>query len=96
MLVDDSGMFITQRQLPKLAMLRVEILGARLVLHWPNSPPLSVQTSDFAARKNVTIWRSDVEAAIAESTVNKTLSTWLETARLPRPHGSRQHSHSKP
>lgn len=77
MLVDDKNMFITQRQLPLLAKLRVEITGAGLILHWPNSPPLSVQAADFTGRKNVIVWRSDVKAASAEPSINKTLSTWL-------------------
>lgn len=80
MLIDDKGMFITQRQIPELAKLKVEISRAGLALHWPNSPSLSVQITDFTARKQVTVWRSELEAAIAKSAINETISKWLGTS----------------
>ena len=80
MLVDDKNMFITQRQLPLLAKLRTEISDASLILHWPNSPPLTVQAADFTGHKNVIVWRSDVKATSAKPSINELLSTWLGTS----------------
>lgn len=80
MLVDDDNMFITQRQIPILAKLRVEITGASLILHWPNSLPLFVQAADFTGSRNVIVWRSDVKVASAKLSINEMLSTWLGTS----------------
>ncbi|PHR94105.1 MAG: MOSC domain-containing protein [Robiginitomaculum sp.] len=78
MLVDAEGMFITQRQSPKLAQLHVQTTDMGLVLSWPDREPLIVGFPDPACRKSVKVWRSQVDTAIAAQGVNDVLSIWLE------------------
>ncbi|MEH3111071.1 MAG: MOSC domain-containing protein [Agrobacterium cavarae] len=75
MLVDPSGHFITQRELPAIASLNVvpEARGYRLSIDGKGEV-LAVPSS---ARLEVTVWKSNVDAALATDDVNGTLSQWL-------------------
>jgi len=75
MLVDPSGHFITQRELPAIASLKVvpEAGGYRLSIDGKGEV-LAVPSS---ARLEVTVWKSNVDAALATDDVNGTLSQWL-------------------
>lgn len=75
MLVDPSGHFITQRELPAIASLNVvpEASGYRLAIDGKGEV-LAVPSS---ARLEVTVWKSNVDAALATDDVNGTLSQWL-------------------
>ncbi len=75
MLVDPSGHFITQRELPAIASLNVvpEAGGYRLSIDGKGEI-LAVPSS---ARLEVTVWKSNVDAALATDDVNGTLSQWL-------------------
>lgn len=75
MLVDPSGYFITQRELPAIASLNVvpEAGGYRLSIDGKGEI-LAVPSS---ARLEVTVWKSNVDAALATDDVNGTLSQWL-------------------
>lgn len=75
MLVDPSGHFITQRELPAIASLNVvpEASGYRLSIDGKGEI-LAVPSS---ARLEVTVWKSNVDAALATDDVNGTLSQWL-------------------
>jgi uncharacterized protein len=42
MLVDENGLFISQRELPRMALIRVHIGRNRLVVEAPGMPPLGV------------------------------------------------------
>ncbi|MEN0119024.1 MAG: MOSC domain-containing protein [Agrobacterium cavarae] len=75
MLVDPSGHFITQRELPAIANLNVvpEAGGYRLSVDGKGEI-LAVPSS---ARLEVTVWKSNVDAALATDDVNGTLSQWF-------------------
>ncbi|KQM35205.1 molybdenum cofactor sulfurase [Rhizobium sp. Leaf68] len=75
MLVDPSGHFITQRDLPAIASLNVvpEAGGYRLSIDG-NGEVLAVPS---AARLEVSVWKSNVDAALATDDVNGALSQWL-------------------
>jgi len=75
MLVDPSGHFVTQRELPAIASLNVvpEAGGYRLSIDGKGEI-LAVPSS---ARLEVTVWKSNVDAALATDDVNGTLSQWL-------------------
>lgn len=75
MLVDPSGHFITQRELPAIASLNVvpEAGGYRLSIDGKGE----VLTVPSAARLEVTVWKSNVDAALATDDVNGALSQWL-------------------
>lgn len=75
MLVDPSGHFITQRELPAIASLNVvpEARGYRLSIDGKGE----VFAVPSPARLEVTVWESNVDAALATDDVNGTLSQWL-------------------
>lgn len=75
MLVDPSGHFITQRELPAIASLNVvpEARGYRLSIDGKGE----VFAVPSPARFEVTVWESNVDAALATDDVNGTLSQWL-------------------
>jgi uncharacterized protein YcbX len=79
MLVDHNGRFLTQRQLPAMALLRTTIDGDALhvaqpggeVLHLPLEP-------SFRNVAQVKVWRSELEATTADEPVNRWFSEYLE------------------
>jgi len=75
MLVDPSGHFITQRELPAIASLNVvpEAGGYRLSIDGKGE----VFAVPSPARLEATVWKSNVDAALATDDVNGTLSQWL-------------------
>ena len=77
MLVDASGKFITQRQNPKLAQMQVEITDAGISISLPNNEPLLASFPGSADRKEVTVWRNTVDAALVSGAINAALSSWL-------------------
>lgn len=77
MLVSPSGQFVTQRELPALAGLVVRPEGTGYHLAFQNKSDLQVAQTAFQQRKMVTVWRSDVDAAVADPATNQTLSEWL-------------------
>ena len=76
MLVDPTGNFVTQRELTSLATLNVvpEQNGYRISA----DGKAEILALPSASRLDVTVWRSTVNAAIAEDHVNRTLSDWLD------------------
>ncbi len=64
MLVRDSGEFVTQRELPALALIETRLTPQALELAAPGMPPLSINLVPGAdrARSRVTVWRDAVDA----------------------------------
>lgn len=79
MLVDDTGKFLTQRQLPRMALMTVEIVGEQLVVNAPNresiSIPLHLESRD---RISVQVWRDVCDAVPLGEEVNRWFSDFLE------------------
>ena len=75
MIVDASGQFITQRELPALATLNVtpEQGGYRLSIEGKGE----VLAKPSPLRLDVRVWKSTVNAAMAIDEANEALSTWL-------------------
>lgn len=75
MIVDAAGQFITQRELPALATLKVapEQGGYRLSIEGKGE----VLALPSSARLDVTVWKSSVNAAVAIDEANAALSNWL-------------------
>ncbi len=62
MLVDDAGVFMTQRSTPKLAQL-VPVLGAqKLSIKEPSGEQLDLPLDADAGRRAITVWRDQLEA----------------------------------
>ncbi len=77
MLINPDGYFITQREMPGLARLVVIPTDAGLTLSM-NGKSLTVPYPSSDRRQQVVVWKSSVDAALADEAVNATLSDWLE------------------
>ena len=75
MLVDPSGQFITQRELPGIAAIsaQAEQGGYQLSIDGQEQ----VIASPSSNRIDATVWKSPVDAAIANDDANMALSNWL-------------------
>jgi uncharacterized protein YcbX len=76
MLVDEEGMFITQRKYFELALLEVNIVGGRLVVSHKTSPDLNISFSlneDTGEHIPVVIW-NDTSTGLE---VSKAVSEWF-------------------
>lgn len=89
MLVDQAGMFLTQRELPRMALIEPQLLssedGEQLTLRGPQLPPLDLTISQAGPRRTVTVWRSRCQAVDQGDAASDWLSTFLgTTVRLVR------------
>lgn len=85
MVVDDAGRFLTQRQLPRMALIRVALEGGALRLTFPDAPILEVpvraeEGAGAGVRRRVVVWGDAVEAV----DTGETAARWLSAA-LGRP-----------
>ena len=85
LIVDDSGRFVTQREQPRLATLKVQLQGDELRLLAPEQPTLTLARSVTGKPCRVRIWRDECAAFDAGDAAAAWLSTWLcGTFRLVR------------
>lgn len=75
MLIDPSGQFITQRELPDIASIITKAEQGGYVLSMEGKE--AVLASPSTKRIDATVWRSTVDAAIANDEANAALSRWL-------------------
>lgn len=80
MITDREAKFLTQREFPKMATIRISIGDRGLELSAPDSAGLTV---DFAPKnglaQTVTIWKDSPQALVYEDEVNDWFSRVLET-----------------
>lgn len=62
MLVDAQGRFVTQRQVPRMALIQPTLTPTELTLHAPGLPALAVPLALGGAPVRVTVWRDEVAA----------------------------------
>ncbi|TVQ07435.1 MAG: MOSC domain-containing protein [Balneolaceae bacterium] len=63
MVIDESGLFLTQRNLPKLAVMQVKINGAAVKLENPDGNSLTLPENTKGLKKiPVTVWSDTCEA----------------------------------
>lgn len=63
MVVDGAGTFLTQRELPKMALVRVALDGPTLRLWAPGMAPLALpRRPEGGAERTVRVWRDQVAA----------------------------------
>jgi hypothetical protein len=62
MLVTDAGRFLTQRELPRLALLEPSLSPSALLLTAPQRPPISIPLSRQGQPRTVTVWRDQCQA----------------------------------
>jgi uncharacterized protein YcbX len=77
MITDPDGRFITQRELQALAQITVLETDDALYVHKAGLTDGVLATFDPARRLPVEIWGSHVSAAVADDSVNATLSDWF-------------------
>ncbi|NTF31356.1 MOSC domain-containing protein [Rhizobium skierniewicense] len=75
MLVEPSGHFITQREMPEIATISVEAKESGYHLSIAGTGQVIATPSQ--RRMDVTVWKSVVDAAVADDDANTVLSGWL-------------------
>ncbi|MCU6435053.1 MOSC N-terminal beta barrel domain-containing protein [Undibacterium sp. Jales W-56] len=89
MLVDQDGLFISQREYPRMALIRPEIQGATMILRAPGMPLLGIDLNpdalEDAPRISVQVWDDVVTARVYDQPVSAWFSQVLATpCRLVR------------
>ncbi len=81
LVADPQGRFITQRERPRMCLVRTTLSDDALLLTAPGREALRLPlpTSDTAPRSVVTLWRDSVEACDAGDAAAQWLSDFLET-----------------
>ncbi len=77
LIVDAAGRFITQREVPRLALMQATPSEHALELSAPGLPPFAVPFDQDGARLEVTVWRDTVQAVDQGDAVAAALSAWL-------------------
>ncbi len=73
MVVDAQGQFITQRQQPRMCLIKVELQSNSIILTAPQMPPLTVQLPIQKPAATVTIWQDQCLAIDC----NDVTANWL-------------------
>ena len=77
MLTDPDGMFFTQREVPKMATVRVQVESGELIVESESGDKMLVPFEpDKGHRQNVTIWQSEVAGLV----YNGEVSEWFSDA----------------
>jgi len=85
MVVDASGRFLTQRQLPRMALVATRVGGDGLLLNAPGMPALRLPPDASGEPVTVTVWRDTVVAHAASVEADRWLRDFLGVAcRLVR------------
>ena len=85
MVVDDKGEFLTQRELPRMALIQPQLKHYDMVLRAPGMLALHVKLDEVEAAVRVRIWGDEVAAFDMGNTAAQWFSDFLGTrARLVR------------
>jgi len=79
MLVRPNGRFVTQRELPRMALITPQLDGGSLRLHAPGVNPLSVAREAAGERRDVTVWKFDGRGIDCGDDAAQWASRFLET-----------------
>ncbi|WP_337873348.1 MOSC N-terminal beta barrel domain-containing protein [Ignavibacterium sp.] len=83
MLVDETGMFLTQRDFPQMALLKTEIINDELFIHHSvNKQSISIplrELNQYSRKIKVTIWDDECSALIVSDEANEFFSDILNT-----------------
>ncbi|HBB33806.1 MAG TPA: MOSC domain-containing protein [Cyanobacteria bacterium UBA9273] len=79
MLVDERGKFLTQRQLPRMALIKVQLAEDCLVVEAPNQPKLAIPLQpNRSDRISVQVWNDICEAIPLDIEISQWFSEFLE------------------
>jgi uncharacterized protein YcbX len=86
MVTDRAGRFLTQRELPRLALVETAVVAGALTLSVPHVAPLIVPMGLADAKpRDVVVWRSEVRGIDMGDAAADWLSAWLAAdVRLAR------------
>ena len=85
MVVDAQGVFLTQRTLPRMALVRPEVAGDALVLRAPGMPDLRLDADAAPVPATVTVWKDTVPARDTGDAAARWFSAFLgQPCRLVR------------
>ena len=79
LVTDPEGMFFTQREYPKMALLQPQIDGDRLTVSAPDMETLSIDIIPDGKPLQVQIWRSTCQAVEQGDAIAEWMSTYLGT-----------------
>jgi uncharacterized protein YcbX len=77
MVTDPDGHFVTQREMPTLARIEVRPEPGAFRLMMAGKPDIAVRLPQPDRRLDVVVWKSLVNAAVADDESNARLSEWL-------------------
>jgi uncharacterized protein YcbX len=76
MVTDRACRFVTQRELPRLALIETAVADGKLTLSVPHAAPLIIDRADGTLR-DVVVWRSEVRGFDMGDAAADWLSAWL-------------------
>ena len=80
MLIDEQGQFLTQRKLPKMALIKTAILAEQLIVSAPAMPDLSISLKPAIGEwLEATVWEYTGQARSVSKEVDQWFSVFLET-----------------
>jgi len=77
LVVDEAGVFLTQRSHAKLATVNAALDGDALTLSAEGMEALRVRPPDSGVRRNVVVWDAHISAALASADAARALSEFL-------------------
>ncbi len=77
MVADANGRFLTARQHPRLTLVNAREDGDALVLSVPGMPSLRLSPPQSEARIETTVWKSTVQAQVADAAADAWISAFL-------------------
>jgi len=85
MVVDAQDVFLTQRTLPRMALVRPQVVGPALVLQAPGMPELRMEACTAEGAATVTVWKDTVPALDMGEAAARWLGAFLgQPCRLVR------------
>ena len=75
--VDGGGRFITQRSHPRLAQIEAAVTPTGLRLSAPGAGAIAVEQPSGAQRTEITVWKHQIDAALADAEAGAWLSRFL-------------------
>lgn len=87
MLVDDAGVFLSQRTTPKMGLIAVTLndTNGQITVKAPGMPALEIAPGQTDGHCQVTVWNDQLDAEVAESHINNWFSQYMNSScRLVR------------
>jgi hypothetical protein len=78
MIVDAAGRFVSQRELPRLALIGTALSDGALTLTAPDREPLTIPLEGSGPRRPVMVWRDTIQALDEGDGAARWLSTWCD------------------